>query len=159
MLPLSVRVFSSVPWVSTVQSVVVVFPDQTHLHFWSLFCYALLNVLSSFAIILIRQRELVALLLLSSCCLVTLSVLWLFLVVPWVGLQWVIVVVSNHIHLLVGYLAFLITRHIFARSLGRQGIELECISKDTPCHGLVCHLWLWHFLVILICLLIHVKRI
>ena len=34
---------------------------------WSLFWYALFYVLSSFAIILMRKRELVALLLLSCC--------------------------------------------------------------------------------------------
>ena len=39
------------------------------------FCCALLCVLSSFAIILKRKRELVALLLLSSGCLVTVNVL------------------------------------------------------------------------------------
>ena len=55
-----------------------------------LFCYVLLCVLSSFASILKRKRELVALL--SYGCLVTVNVLWLFLTVPWVGLQCVIVV-------------------------------------------------------------------
>ena len=58
----------------------------------SLFCYALLCVHSSFAIILKRKRKLVALLLLSYRCIVTINVLWLFLMVPWVGLQNVIVV-------------------------------------------------------------------
>ena len=38
---------------------------------WSLFCYALLCVLSSFAIILTRKRELVTLLKLSSWCRMT----------------------------------------------------------------------------------------
>ena len=47
----------------------------------SLFCYALLCFLSSFAIILKRKRKLVALLLLSYRCIVTISVLLLFLVV------------------------------------------------------------------------------
>ena len=42
--------------------------------------------LSTFAIIFLGKRE-VALLLLSSICLVTVSVLWLFLAVPWVGLR------------------------------------------------------------------------
>ena len=46
---------------------------------------------SSFAIILTRMRELVALLLLSSRCLVTVNILRLFLTVPWVGLHCVIV--------------------------------------------------------------------
>ena len=50
----------------------------------------LLYVHSSFAIILMGKRELVALLSLSSWCLVI--VVWLFLVVPWVCLQFVIVV-------------------------------------------------------------------
>ena len=65
----------------------------------SLFWYALFYVLSSFAIILRRRRELVALRLLSFGCLVTVNVLWLFLMVPWVGLQFVIVVFSDHTHL------------------------------------------------------------
>ena len=67
----------------------------------SLFWYALLYVLSSFAIILKRKRELVALLLLFYGCLVsTVNVLWLFLKVLWVGLQCVIVVFPDHTHLL-----------------------------------------------------------
>ena len=49
---------------------------------WSLFWYALLYVLSSFAIILTRKIELVALFLLSFGCLVAINVLWLFLSVP-----------------------------------------------------------------------------
>ena len=65
-----------------------------------LFWYALLFVLSSFAIILTRKRELVALLLLSFGCLVTVNVLWLFLMVAWVCLQCVIVVFPDHTHLL-----------------------------------------------------------
>ena len=68
----------------------------------SLFCYALLCVHSSFAIILKRKRKLVALLLLSYRCVVTINVLWLFLAVPWVGLQYVIVVFPDHNHLLFG---------------------------------------------------------
>ena len=57
-----------------------------------LFCYASFCVHSSFVIILKRKRKLVALLLLSYRCIVTINVLWLFLIVPWVGLQRVIVV-------------------------------------------------------------------
>ena len=52
----------------------------------SVFSYALLCVHSSFAIILKRMRKLVALLLLSYMCIVTLTLLWLFLTVPWVCL-------------------------------------------------------------------------
>ena len=66
----------------------------------SLFCYALLCVHSTFAITLKRKRKLFALLLLSYRCIVTTNVLWLFLTVPWVGLQCVIVVRPDHTHLL-----------------------------------------------------------
>ena len=51
---------------------------------------------SSYAIILKRKRKLVALLLLSYRCIVTIDILWLFLIVPWVGLQYVIVVFPDH---------------------------------------------------------------
>ena len=53
---------------------------------------------SSFAIILKRKRKLVALILLSYRCIVTIHVLWLSLTVPWVGLQCVIVVFPDHTH-------------------------------------------------------------
>ena len=66
----------------------------------SFFCYALLCVHFSFAITLKRKRKLVALLLLSHRCIVNINVLWLFLAVPWVGLQCVIVVIPDHTHLL-----------------------------------------------------------
>ena len=49
-----------------------------------------------FAIILPRKRELVAMLLLSFGCLVTVNILWLFLMVLWAGLQCVIVVYPDH---------------------------------------------------------------
>ena len=55
-------------------------------------------VYSSFAIILMAKRELVALLSLSSKCLVI--VVWPFLVVPRVCLQFVIVVFPDHTYLL-----------------------------------------------------------
>ena len=62
--------------------------------------YAVLCVLSSSAIILKRKRKLVNLLLLSYRCVVTINVPWLFLVVPWVCLQFVIVVFTDYAHLL-----------------------------------------------------------
>ena len=74
----------------------------------SLFWYALLYLLSSFAIILARKRELVALLLLSFGCLVTVNVLpQFFLAVPLVGLQFVIVVFSGRTHFLIKASSFL----------------------------------------------------
>ena len=66
----------------------------------SFVCYALLCVQSSFAIILKRKRKLVALLLMSYRCIVTINVLLLFLAVLWVGVQCVIVVFPDHTHLL-----------------------------------------------------------
>ena len=65
-----------------------------------LFCYALLCFHSSFAITLKRNRKLVALLLLSYRCIVTINVLCLFLTVSWVGLHCVIVVFPDHTHLI-----------------------------------------------------------
>ena len=64
----------------------------------SMFCSSLLYVHSSFAIISMGKRELVTLLNLSSWCLVI--VVWLFLAVPLVFLQFVIVVFPDHTHLL-----------------------------------------------------------
>ena len=64
-----------------------------------MFCCALLYVNSSFEIILKGKRELVALHILSFWCLVV--VVWLFLALPWVCLQLMIVVFSDHTHFLV----------------------------------------------------------
>ena len=64
----------------------------------SLFCCTLLCVRSSIAIILMGKRELVALLNLSSWCLVMVE--RLFLVVPQGCLRFVIVVFPDHTHLL-----------------------------------------------------------
>ena len=64
----------------------------------SVFCCAILCVHSSFAIISIGKRELVALLCLSSGCLMI--VVWLFLTMPRVCLEFVIVVFPDYTHLL-----------------------------------------------------------
>ena len=63
-----------------------------------MFCCTLLYVDSSIAIILMGKRELVALLNLSSWCLVMVE--RLFLAVPWGCLWFVIVVFPDHTHLL-----------------------------------------------------------
>ena len=63
-----------------------------------MFCCTLLCVHSSFAIILMEKKELIALLSLFSWCLM--MVVWLFLVVQWVCLRFVIVVFPDHTHLL-----------------------------------------------------------
>ena len=64
----------------------------------SMFCCTLLYVPSSIAIILMGKRELIALLNLSSWCLVMVE--RLFLAVPRGCLQFVIVVFPDHTHLL-----------------------------------------------------------
>ena len=64
----------------------------------SMFCCTLLYVHSSLAIILMGKRELIALLNLSSWCLVMVE--RLFLTVPRGCLQFVIVVFPDHTHLL-----------------------------------------------------------
>ena len=63
-----------------------------------MFSCTLLYVHSSIAIILMGKRELVALLNLSSWCLVMVE--RLFLAVPWGCLRFVIMVFSDHTHLL-----------------------------------------------------------
>ena len=72
----------------------------------SVYCYALLCVHSSFAIIMNRKIKPVALLLLSYRCIFTMNVLWLLLTVLWYGLQCVIVVFPDHTHFL-GFMAVL----------------------------------------------------
>ena len=80
------------------------------------FCCALLYVHSDSAIILMGKRELVALLGLSSWCL--LIVVWLFLAVPWVCLRFVIVLFPDHTHLLV--LAIYCIDRTFALTITRR---------------------------------------
>ena len=63
-----------------------------------MFCCTLLYVHSSFAIILMGKRKLVAMLSLSDCCF--LMVVWPFLAVLWVCLLFVIVVFPDRTHLL-----------------------------------------------------------
>ena len=100
----------------------------------SLFCYTLLCVQSSFAIILIilkRKRKLVALLVLSCRCVVAINVLWLFLTVPWVGLQYVIVVFPEHIHLL--FDRFIILKHFQRQPFRRFIIACQTVNSDKFC--------------------------
>ena len=77
----------------------------------------LLYVHSSFAIILMGKRELVALLSLSSWCLV--KVVWLFLAVPWVCLQFVIVIFSDHTH----FLFFTVTGNVVQQDMAPREIR------------------------------------
>ena len=92
--------------------------------------YALLHVLFSFAITLTRKRELVALLLLSYGCLATVNVMWLFLTVPWVGLQCVIVIFPGHTHSLKNDLGLDARKAVFGglRTTYAQSDQRLCYS-------------------------------
>ena len=81
----------------------------------SMFCCALLYVHSSIAIILMGKRELIALLNLSSWCLVMVE--RLFLAVPRGSLQFVIVVFPDHTHLLFLCSPHTVNSEIFAMVL------------------------------------------
>ena len=89
----------------------------------SLFFCTLLYVHSSIAIILIGKRELVALLYLSSWCLVMVE--WLFLAVPWGCLRFVIVGFPDHTHLL--FLIFGMKHHLV-------DLYLVFLFKFNPCY-------------------------
>ena len=59
-------------------------------------CFVLLFVVSSIAIISLGKRELGTLVCSEFC---VAYVLWIFLVVPWVGLSYVVVAFHGHTHL------------------------------------------------------------
>ena len=102
MKPLSVYFWSSFEWLLKTGFLLLLIYSIMYFSLFvgvlclSLFCYVLLCAHSSFAIILKRKRKLIALILLSYRCIITINVLWLFLTVPWVGLQYVIVVFPDH---------------------------------------------------------------
>ena len=111
---------------------------------WSMFCCTLLYVHSSFVIILMEKRELVALLCLSSWCIVI--VVWFFLAMQWVCLQFVIVVFPDHTHLL-----FLVNirpsakwNSIAVSLLGRWLPVVNCSLRMT--YSDRCSYDRWHFL-------------
>ena len=104
----------------------------------SLFCYALLCVHSSFAIILKRKRKLVALLLLSYRSIVAVDVLWLFLTVPLVGLQCVIVVFPDHTQILFATKRNIIYLIIRFRHQSCLYCPYEAITTATVPHLILC---------------------
>ena len=81
--------------VVVVDSILIVAPIVGYCNSY-MFCCALLYIHSSFANTLMGKRELVALFCLSSWCLVI--VVWFFLTMPQVCLQFVIVVFPDHTH-------------------------------------------------------------
>ena len=111
-----------------------------------MFCCALVCVHSSIAIILMgkRKRELVALLGLSSWCLVVVG--WLFLVVPWGCLRLVIVVFPDHTHLL------------FLRS-DVDGLTHTKQLLKSIVHSIYSSLILYSFLIPMNCICIYLMAI
>ena len=93
-----------------------------------MFCCTLLYVHSSSAIILMGKRELIALINLSSWCLVMVE--RLFLAVPRGCLQFVIVVFPDHTHLL-------LLRH---SNVTKYSVHFSAITFDYVnfCDGLEC---------------------
>ena len=92
----------------------------------SMFCCTLLYVHSSIEIILMGKRELIALFNLSSWYLVMVE--RLFLAVPWVCLQFVIVVFPDHTH-------FLCLRHIDTDLSKSENYVTLCGEyPKAPCH-------------------------
>ena len=88
----------------------------------SMFCCTILFVHPSIAIILMGKRELVALLNLSSWCLV--MVKWLFLLVSWGCLWFVIVVFPDHTHLLLSILCISFINIMYNTTL----VSIACID-------------------------------
>ena len=94
----------------------------------SMFCCAFLCVHSSFAIISMVKRELVALLSLSSWCIMIVE--WLFLTMPWVCLQFVIVEFPDHIHLTI-FAATVIEAYFLGLSLKFCAVSKSHFGKST----------------------------
>ena len=92
----------------------------------SMFCCTLLYVLSSTAIILMGKRKLVALLNLSSWCLVVVE--RLFLAVPGGCLRFVIVVFPDHTHLLFLYFLFIFCSTVTCEPIGSGAAIMYCIN-------------------------------
>ena len=65
---------------------------------------------------------LVALLLLSFACLVAVNVLWLFLTLPWVGLQFVIAVFPDHTHF----------RFVLVHRYDFEIVLFQFLDEDVP---------------------------
>ena len=92
-----------------------------------MFCCTLLYAHSSIAIILMGKRELIALLNLSSWCLVMVE--WLFLAVPWGCLWFVIAVFHDHTHYFWHY-----TELKFGDDIESEASEASHFKGDTSLH-------------------------
>ena len=77
---------------------------------------------------------LVALLSLSSCCLVNIIVQWRFLTVPWVGLQCVIVAFPNHTQHSISFLVLTCSVHNNLVEVCHMGRVVEVDICRRVCH-------------------------
>ena len=94
-----------------------------------MFCFTLLYVHSRIAIILMGKKELIALLNLSSWCLVRVE--RLFLAVPRGSLQFVIVVFPDHTHLLF-LVADRIRKEPYQENMGyEEGFQIHIQSQQS----------------------------
>ena len=89
----------------------------------SLFYYALRCVHS----IILKKRTLVALLLLSYSCIVTINGLWLFLAVLWIGQLYVIVVFPDHTN----FFFFTLFVHPLHPHFGFWGVQSRETNLET----------------------------
>ena len=96
-----------------------------------MFCCTLLFVHSSIAIILMGKRELVALLNLSSWCLVMVE--WAFLAVPWGSLRFVIVVFPDHTHYFSSKFRCAILCSVWINPLYSDGFFLVLYTGSEVC--------------------------
>ena len=99
-----------------------------------MFCCSLLYVHSSIAINLMGKRELVALLNLSSRCLMMVE--GLFLAVPWGCLRFVIVVFPDHTHLLFLTRMILVWSYLIIVLM----VPVRCIKRSTLVFSILHHL-------------------
>ena len=107
----------------------------------SMFCFTLLCVRSSIAIILMGKRELVALPKLSSWCLVMVE--RLFLAVPQGCLRFVIVVFPDHTHLITIFFIYKLFWLLMDRNTGTfaftlryfmlRDVKSSCLPSLVPC--------------------------
>ena len=102
----------------------------------SMFCCTLLYVLSSIAIILMGKRKLVALLNLSSWCLVVVEPL--FLAVPRGCLRFVIVVFPDHTHLLI------LLHKVLVRPIGFLYVSMNHNAQHVLCFYINSYLCVMH---------------
>ena len=112
----------------------------------------LLYVHSSFEIILVRKRELVDWLCLSSWCLVV--AVWLFLMMPRVCLQFVIVVFPDHTRLLFLFIDEMVGAWCCSRCQAHQGfiVGFDFFCSSIQLYTLLSpYLWFIFFLSWFIC--------